>query len=391
MSGRRRTRSPWSPRRVVAAAVALCLLGVLAQVTSPAGSLAEPLTRPLADLGRTITDALTPGSGGGAPLPDARSVGASRAALADIPSDYLAYYITSARTCPALTWQLLAGIGKVETNHGRSSAPGVRSGLNRFGCCAGPMQFNLTNGPPSTWDGYRQPGDSVYDPADAIPAAARKLCNDGLATTARGRDPCPQLPGTPAQHRALKRYNNACWYARQVLAIATTYTTTTPADRASPDRASPDPARPAQPDPIIGALVRTGRIQVTTSHGCNPGPDLARGALDLRVMSILAALADRWTIRISCARTGHSTYVKGTRRVSNHHVGRGVDIDQVNGHNVNRASRDARQLAGWLNQLSGPLRPSEIGSPWQFSGRPYFTNEGHQEHIHIGYSATYGE
>jgi hypothetical protein len=109
------------------------------------------------------------------------------------------------------------------------------------------------------------------------------------------------------------------------------------------------------------------------------------------VLSILAALADRWTIRISCARTGHSKYVKGTTRVSNHHVGRGVDIDQVNGHNVNRASPDARALAGWLNQLSGPLRPSEIGSPWQFSGRPYFTNEGHQGHIHIGYSATYGE
>ena len=387
--------TPSSWRRVGIGVVVLCLLGVLAQSTTPAGGITQPLT----DLGRTITDALTPGPGGGAELPDARSVGASRAALADIPSDYLAYYITSARTCPALTWQLLAGIGKVETNHGRSSAPGVRSGLNRFGCCAGPMQFNLTNGPPSTWDGYRQPGDSVYDPADAIPAAARKLCNDGLATTARGRDPCPQLPGTPAQHRALKRYNNACWYARQVLAIATTYTSTirtaTPdrasPDRARPDRASPGRARPAQPDPIIGALLKTSRIQVTTSHGCSPGPDLARGTLDLRVMSILAALADRWTIRISCARTGHSTYVKGTRRVSNHHVGRGVDIDQVNGHNVNRASRDARQLAGWLNQLSGPLRPWEIGSPWQFSGRPYFTNEGHQEHIHIGYSATYGE
>jgi len=59
------------------------------------------------------------------------------------------------------------------------------------------MQFNLTNGPPSTWDtwgtGVRA---QVYDPAHAVPAAARKLCADGLARPeAVGRDPCPPVLG----------------------------------------------------------------------------------------------------------------------------------------------------------------------------------------------------
>ena len=77
-------------------------------------------------------------------------------------------------------WQVLAAIGAIETDHGRSDAPGVRSGVNRFGCCAGPMQFNLTDGPPSTWQRYGVDGNhdgttDLYDPADAIPSAANYL------------------------------------------------------------------------------------------------------------------------------------------------------------------------------------------------------------------------
>jgi hypothetical protein len=133
----------------------------------------------------------------------------SRAAHAEIPAAYLALYRSSARSCPGLPWGVLAGIGKVETNHGRSPAPGVRSGVNAFGCCAGPMQFNIRNGPPSTWDHYGR-GGNVYDPADAIPAAARMLCANG----ARGdRD----LPG------AIYAYNHAGWYVAQVLALARAY------------------------------------------------------------------------------------------------------------------------------------------------------------------------
>jgi hypothetical protein len=34
-------------------------------------------------------------------------------------------------------WPALAAIGAIETDHGRSDSPGVRSGLNTYGCCAG--------------------------------------------------------------------------------------------------------------------------------------------------------------------------------------------------------------------------------------------------------------
>src|SRR5829696_543469 len=44
----------------------------------------------------------------------------SRAAVADIPPGYLTLYEKAARRCPGLSWTVLAAIGKVESNHGRS-------------------------------------------------------------------------------------------------------------------------------------------------------------------------------------------------------------------------------------------------------------------------------
>ena len=130
---------------------------------------------------------------------------------AGIPADYLAWYAGAARTCPGLPWAVLAGIGKVESDHGQSDLPGVRSGANAAGA-EGPMQFL-----PATFGEFAVDADhglpvSPYDPADAIYTAARMLCADG----ARG--------GTTAGIRqAIFAYNHAGWYVREVLSWAARY------------------------------------------------------------------------------------------------------------------------------------------------------------------------
>jgi hypothetical protein len=132
---------------------------------------------------------------GGGPAP-------SRAIGADIPRDYLRLYQQAGageRWGGLQAWAVLAGIGAIESDHGRAPLPGVRSGVNSFGCCAGPMQFNLRNGPPSTWDSYGR--GNVYDPADAIPAAARYLRASGA---------------NQDLDRALLRYNNSSAYVIDV-------------------------------------------------------------------------------------------------------------------------------------------------------------------------------
>jgi hypothetical protein len=322
---------------------------------------------------------------------------ASLAAWRGIPQGYLPLYVGAAprQGCRALSWQVLAGIGSVESDHGRSSAPGLKSGVNRFGCCAGPMQFGIGGKAGNTWGGSRGGGPrhpappkgadpnvwgagvdgngdgvaDVYDPRDAIPAAAGKLCRDGLADNARvSGDQCPQLPGSAALHQALRRYNNVCWYVEKVLDRARRYT--------------------GRVDGRVGLLVARGRITTTTTGaGCQPDPDLDSGRLDRRVHGLLAEVGKRHLVRISCLRSGHSLYVKGTRRVSNHTVWRAVDIDRVDGGGVGAGNGAAHRLVQWLNGLQGELRPSEIGSPWVLPGGLTFSDEGHQGHVHVGYRA----
>jgi hypothetical protein len=134
------------------------------------------------------------------------------------------------------------------------------------------------------------------------------------------------------------------------------------------------------------ALAANPRITTTRSHGCDPAPDLRSPRLDARVPELLAGAARRYPIRVSCVRTGHSHYVKGTRRVSNHTVWRAVDLDMVDGRPVGPGNAAARDLAYRIGRLGGRLAPAEVGSPWTFGGgRPWFTDAGHQRHIHIGY------
>ncbi|HEX9344042.1 MAG TPA: hypothetical protein VF995_10555 [Actinomycetota bacterium] len=362
--------TPAAKSKVFGVLAALVVLAGIAGRASPGFAVGKVT----GVVSRTVRHALAAGSRPtpAIQVPAGRAIGASPYALSDIPASYLALYVKAAPTCPALTWQMLAGIGKVETNHGRSTLPGVHTGINSAGCCAGPMQFNINNGPPSTWQSFGR-GGNVYDPADAIPAAARKLCANGLALPPPAADPCRTVMGSSSVHAAIMRYNNACWYVHEVLTFAARYTSA----------ALP----PASTDPFVLALVHNPNISTTRSRGCDPGPDLASGKLDLRVQSILAVLAQRWRLRVSCVKTGHSYDVAGTTRVSNHTVWRAVDIDAINGQAVTHASAASRALVLFLDRLQGPLRPTEVGSPFAVGHRPYFTDEGHQEHVHIGYGA----
>jgi hypothetical protein len=139
----------------------------------------------------------------------------SPAARADIPTRYLALYRRATSCCPGLSWAVLAAIGKVESDHGRSRLPGVRSGWNRAGA-AGPMQFGIGVGRAgNAWARYGADFDrdgrrSVYDPGDAIPATARYLC----------------AAGAPHRlDRALYAYNHSWAYVAKVKTIAAPYRT----------------------------------------------------------------------------------------------------------------------------------------------------------------------
>jgi len=186
----------------------------------------------------------------------------SQLALATIPRAYLGWYQRAAKTCPGLPWPVLAGIGMIESGHGRSTAPGVHTAAS-FEGAQGPMQFE-----PQTFAAYAVKADShrqlsPYNPEDAIFTAARMLCADGARK------------GTHQGLRsALLAYDHVGWYPPAVLSWAARYTSAARANvRAHP--ASPDfPERvggsrptPWHPTPSVVAAPpsSSARPKATTS------------------------------------------------------------------------------------------------------------------------------
>jgi membrane-bound lytic murein transglycosylase B len=131
---------------------------------------------------------------------------ASSLAKSEIPARFMALYVGAGRRY-GLEWAMLAAVGEMESQHGRSALRGVRSGANPQGA-AGPMQLM-----PAAWRGYGLSVDgnapmNVYDPADAINAAASFL----------------KANGAPVNWtEALYAYNHSWRYVQHVLALAALY------------------------------------------------------------------------------------------------------------------------------------------------------------------------
>ncbi|HEX6389665.1 MAG TPA: hypothetical protein VFZ89_09465, partial [Solirubrobacteraceae bacterium] len=172
-----------------------------------AGLVKQDRSRGLSPLPATTVVAQLPGQDAAAPVAEAPAPVTQQRALArfarndraHVRADWVAgfypLYETAAKAY-GVNWLLIASVHKQESAF--STSRGIYRGLNFARCCAGPMQFNVTNGETSTWDRYRhaykaapRPASynhrtakhpSVYDDFDAIMAAA-KLLRDSGATT----------------------------------------------------------------------------------------------------------------------------------------------------------------------------------------------------------------
>src|SRR3954447_9456228 len=138
----------------------------------------------------------------------------------DIPRDYLRIYRRATRAY-SVDWRVLAAIGKIESDHGRSTAAGVRSGRNFADCCSGPMQICTVASCGKVWQTYAVDGDgdglaSVYDPDDAVFTAARIV--SGLPAQFGRHHPGLLLaaynagPGAVQRQRGVPRYRETRAY-----------------------------------------------------------------------------------------------------------------------------------------------------------------------------------
>ena len=83
---------------------------------------------------------------------------------------------------------------------------------------------------------------------------------------------------------------------------------------------------------------------------------------------MLDQLTKKHKIELSVIKTGHDQFTSGGS-VSNHFVGRGIDIARVDGEIVNPGSAAARELATEIAAITGDLRPTEVGTPWSIARR----------------------
>lgn len=127
--------------------------------------------------------------------------GVSARARAEIPPAYLRLYLAAAQRY-GLDWAILAGIGRVECDNGRDSAPScTQQGAVNSAGAGGPAQFLAStwaeygvsasgHGPPDRWN----PADAIYGMANYLRAA-----------------------GAPRNYpAAIYAYNHAWWYVAEV-------------------------------------------------------------------------------------------------------------------------------------------------------------------------------
>ena len=265
-------------------------------------------------------------------------------ALADIPPTFLSLYREAAARF-GVPVEVLAAVGKVECDHGRNPDCAHPNSAG----AVGPMQFL-----PPTFAAYASASGSaapsVLDPRDAVFAAAALLAANHVAT-----DPWA----------AVFAYNRADWYVATVLAWAVVYGWV--------------PADPA-------LLARAVRAHPNIELRLEADADVAAGRVDDRLLAVVLIVATTHRLgEVGPFITGHSTYVAGTDRVSNHALGRAVDLPMVDAVPVSAGNRAARAVAEELVALPPGLRPEELGLPWaDLTTLPgVFTDQGHQDHLHV--------
>jgi membrane-bound lytic murein transglycosylase B len=164
-----------------------------------------------------LSAALTDVSGAAGNAVNSAAQSAPAVAIDGIPALYLSLFQQAAARF-GLPWELLAAIGKIESDDGRDPAAAVPNAAG----AVGPMQFE-----PATFAEYSWaagvPDPSIDSPHDAIEAAAAMLASDGA-------------PSDTAA--AVFDYNHAEWYVAEVLSLEATYTrqagSAAPANAAAP-------------------------------------------------------------------------------------------------------------------------------------------------------------
>jgi hypothetical protein len=155
-----------------------------------------------------------------------------------------------------------------------------------------------------------------------------------------------------------------------------TWQVTSAVDPARPQIA---PARPGGPTALGRAVLGNPRIRF-------PGParaDISERRVDDPILSVIAQLADRYTLDVQVLVSGHPGTVFPTSRMSNHAVGRAVDLRAIDGRRISDIPRDDPLLIEFMIAAGG-VGATEVGGPITPERKGFFSDAVHQDHFHLG-------
>lgn len=140
--------------------------------------------------------------------------------------------------------------------------------------------------------------------------------------------------------------------------------------------------RPADLSERAAAVVDHDRIDLPDTGVW----DIYAGLINEQLLWVMLDLADRTPYKVVVLQTGHSYNVFGTNRVSNHSVGRAVDIYMLETETVIDAHDPSSEFYALSEWIVSRYDIREFGSPWKFPDAVAhtFTNEVHHDHLHIG-------
>ena len=285
-------------------------------------------------------------SGAGGFAPQGSVYPPSAFARADIPPVYLELYIQAAARF-GLDWTILAGIGRVECDHGRDPAPSctVEGQFNAAGA-GGPAQFLV-----STWQRYGitasgQGTPDMWRPSDAIFAMANYLRASGA-------------PGDYPQ--AIFAYNHAWWYVAEVMVWARRY------------RAGSAASAPAGGGGAPGTIVRLPAAAPWLAPLL--GTDLR---CDARIIPDVQYILAHFGLRAtSCYRSD------GPDDYGEHPLGLALDAVPFDGDWSRALS--AAEAFGWKPACASTGCAGQLPPPMRFIG--YNGYPGHGDPAHAGVNA----
>lgn len=151
-----------------------------------------------------------------------------------------------------------------------------------------------------------------------------------------------------------------------------------------------DPPRPAYAAAQPGGPTELGGQVLGTPGVRLPEPaqdDIVQRRAGDAILAVVADLAQAWELDVQVIVSGHPGTVFPTTRVSNHTVGRAVDIWAIDGRPVATIPRDDPVLTSFM-AAAGAAGATEVGGPITPAGTGFFTDAVHQDHIHVGITPT---